>query len=79
MNLQPLQDLISVLGITHLVTFFATFLLASCLMIWRLEALLNRGLEGTALGTLIVPYASGLGNLVFVFYFGATGDHPRRS
>lgn len=36
-------------------------------MIWRLEAMFHHGLEGTALGTLVVPYCSGLGNLVFVF------------
>ncbi len=36
-------------------------------MVWRLESLLHRGLEGTALGTLVVPYCSGLGNLVFVY------------
>ena len=35
-------------------------------MIWRLEALLDHGLEGTALGTLVMPYCSGLGNLIFV-------------
>ncbi|MBI4625220.1 MAG: sodium:calcium symporter [Verrucomicrobia bacterium] len=38
----------------------------SLLMIWRLEALLEHGLEGTALGTLVMPYCSGLGNLIFV-------------
>lgn len=43
------------------------FLLASYLMIWRLEVLADSGFEGTVLGTLIMPYCSGLGNLVFVF------------
>lgn len=64
--MQPLQDLVSTMGITHPVTFTVTFLLASWLMIWRLEAVLQQGLQGTALGTLVVPYCSGLGNLVFV-------------
>ena len=36
-------------------------------MIWRLEAMSDRGLEGTVLGTLIMPYCSGLGNLVFAY------------
>lgn len=63
----PLQDLINTMDIAHPVTFTVMFLLGSGLMIWRLEAMLNHGLEGTALGTLIVPYCSGLGNLVFVF------------
>lgn len=66
-GMHPLSDLIEIMDIGHPATFTVTFLLASWLMIWRLEALLQRGLEGTALGTLIVPYCSGLGNLVFVF------------
>ncbi len=52
------------------------FLLASFLMIWRLEVLADSGFEGTVLGTLIMPYCSGLGNLVFVFLMirqGGTG------
>lgn len=61
------RDLIDRLDIAHPITFTVTFLLASWLMVWRLEALLHRGLEGTALGTLVVPYCSGLGNLVFVY------------
>ena len=42
------------------------FLGVSLLMVWRLEAMLDHGLEGTALGTLLMPYCSGLGNLIFV-------------
>src|SRR6185369_704322 len=38
----------------------------SLLMLWRLESMLSSGLEGTALGTLLLPYCSGLGNLIFV-------------
>src|ERR1700712_1531685 len=29
--------------------------------------MMEHGLEGTALGTLVMPYCSGLGNLLFVF------------
>lgn len=36
-------------------------------MIWRLEAMSADGFEGTILGTLIMPYCSGIGNLIFVF------------
>ena len=36
-------------------------------MIFRLEKMSKRGVEGTVLGTLCMPYLSGLGNLVFVF------------
>jgi len=42
-------------------------------MIWRLEALSNRGFRGTVLGTLIMPYCSGLGNLIFAYISGRAG------
>lgn len=44
----------------------AAFLLSSLIIIWRLELMSNRGVEGTVLGTLFMPYFSGLGNLIFV-------------
>lgn len=47
--------------------FVALFLVGSLLMLWRLEAMSARGFEGTVLGTLVMPYCSGLGNLVFAF------------
>lgn len=43
------------------------FIAASTLMIWRLERLSAGGVEGTVLGNLVMPYLSGLGNLLFVF------------
>lgn len=43
------------------------FLAASLLIIWRLEVLSGRGVEGTVLGTLFMPYFSGLGNLLFIW------------
>ncbi len=49
------------------------FLVASFLMIWRLEALSQRGFKGTVLGTLVMPYCSGLGNLIFACILGRTG------
>ena len=51
--------------------FLLLFLAASFLMIWRLEALNAAGLEGTVLGTLVMPYCSGIGNLIFAFVLGA--------
>ncbi|MDQ8195908.1 sodium:calcium symporter [Coraliomargarita sp. SDUM461004] len=45
----------------------ALFLLSSLLIIWRLELMSNRGVEGTVLGTLFMPYFSGLGNLIFIW------------
>lgn len=43
------------------------FLAGSLLMLWRLEHLSQIGIGGTVLGTLVMPYCSGIGNLVFVF------------
>jgi cation:H+ antiporter len=53
--------------------FLALFLVASLLMIWRLEAMTARGFEGTVLGTLVMPYCSGMGNLIFAFILGQSG------
>jgi cation:H+ antiporter len=47
--------------------FLAIFIAASLLLIWRLEAMSADGFEGTVLGTLIMPYCSGIGNLIFAF------------
>lgn len=52
--------------------FLALFLAASFLMIWRLEAMSADGFEGTVLGTLVMPYCSGMGNLIFAFILGQT-------
>jgi cation:H+ antiporter len=62
----PLPEIIDGLGLASVWTYLVLFLGASWVMIWRLEALLDHGLEGTALGTLVMPYCSGLGNLLFV-------------
>ena len=51
--------------------FIALFMTSSFLMIWRLEAMGKSGFEGTVLGTLVMPYCSGLGNLIFAFVLGA--------
>ncbi len=64
--MNPLAETIEAAGLANVWTYLALFLGASLLMIWRLEALLEHGLEGTALGTLVMPYCSGLGNLFFV-------------
>ena len=42
-------------------------------MIWRLEVMSSRGFEGTVLGTLVMPYCSGLGNLIFAIILGRSG------
>ncbi|EEF60416.1 sodium/calcium exchanger membrane region [Pedosphaera parvula] len=53
--------------------FLVLFLLASFLMIWRLENMAKSGLEGTILGTLVMPYCSGIGNLIFAYVLGRQG------
>ena len=53
--------------------FVALFLAASLVMIWRLEAMSARGFEGTILGTLVMPYCSGMGNLIFAFILAQAG------
>lgn len=75
--MNPLAEAIDTFGLTSVWTYLALFLAASLLMIWRLEALLDHGLEGTALGTLVMPYCSGLGNLLFVGIIAARGDPGR--
>src|SRR4051794_23838011 len=46
-------------------------------MIWRLESLGASGIEGTVLGTLVMPYCSGLGNLIFAYVLGKSGGDSR--
>src|SRR5215831_3075592 len=53
--------------------FLGLFIAASFLMIWRLEVMSESGVEGTVLGTLVMPYCSGIGNLIFAFVLGAKG------
>jgi cation:H+ antiporter len=53
--------------------FLGLFVAASFLMIWRLEAMNASGVEGTVLGTLVMPYCSGIGNLLFAFVLGLKG------
>ncbi len=53
--------------------FLAVFLVASFLMLWRLEVLSAKGFEGTVLGTLVMPYCTGMGNLIFAFILGRNG------
>lgn len=53
------------------------FIAASFVMIWRLGAMERKGLEGTILGTLVMPYASGFSNLIFAFVLGRSGGNGR--
>jgi cation:H+ antiporter len=47
--------------------FVGVFLAASLLTIWRLESMSAGGLDGTVIGTLVTPYMTGMGNLIFAF------------
>jgi cation:H+ antiporter len=53
--------------------FLGVFIAASALIIWRLEVMNDGGFEGTVLGTLIMPYCSGIGNLILAFVLGRKG------
>lgn len=53
------------------------FLLSSFLMIWRLGIMEGKGFEGTVLGTLVMPYCSGLSNLLFAFILGQKGGDSK--
>lgn len=72
----PTDFLDDTLGLAHPLTYLALFLAASLLLVWRLEAMLDRGLEGTALGAIVMPLCSGLGNLFFVAVAREQGVPP---
>lgn len=51
------------------------FVAASLMMIWRLHAMESKGFEGTVLGTLIMPYCSGFGNLIFAYVMSSAASN----
>jgi cation:H+ antiporter len=53
------------------------FLAASLMMIWRLHEMESKGFEGTVLGTLIMPYCSGFGNLIFAYVMSGAASNGR--
>ena len=63
--MEAVHQTIALLGAFAPMTCMLLFLLASLLVIWRLEALSGQGVEGTVLGTLFMPFCSGMGNMVF--------------
>jgi cation:H+ antiporter len=65
--MNPIPGWFSDLGLDDPITYAALFLASSLFILWRLESIMDRGFEGTALGTLVMPLCSGLGNLLFVF------------
>jgi len=65
--MELIHETISSLGAFAPYVCVALFLLASLLVVWRLEVLSGQGVEGTVLGTLFMPFCSGMGNLVFAW------------
>ena len=58
-------QMISTLGAAAPMVCVGLFLLASLVVVWRLEVLSDQGVEGTVLGTVFMPFCSGMGNIVF--------------
>lgn len=63
--MQFFYESISALGAFAPYACIILFLLASLLVVWRLEVLSGQGVEGTVLGTIFMPFCSGMGNIVF--------------
>lgn len=61
----------------QLLFYVGIFLAASLLMIVSTELMGKRGLEGTAIGTLVLPYCSGAPNIIFVIVLTLQGGSGR--
>ena len=64
---------ISALGAFAPYACIGLFLAASALIVWRLEILAGQGVEGTVLGTIFMPFCSGMGNMVFAIVMARNG------
>lgn len=73
MDMQFIHNQISSLGGMAPAACILLFLLASLLVVWRLEALSGQGVEGTVLGTIFMPFCSGMGNIVFALVMARSG------
>lgn len=63
--MEMIHETISSLGTFAPYAAVVLFLLANLLVLWRLEVLSGQGVEGTVLGTIFMPFCSGMGNIVF--------------
>lgn len=72
--MHPVKPFIDTFGAFGPWLLLALFIVSSILMIWRLEHMTETGVEGTVLGTLVMPYCSGIGNLIFVFVAFRSGQ-----
>ncbi len=68
-----IHEAISSLGVFAPYAALSLFLLANLLVVWRLEVLSRQGVEGTVLGTIFMPFCSGMGNLVFAWVLARNG------
>jgi cation:H+ antiporter len=75
--MNPLPGWLTDLGLDDPAIYALLFLGASLFILWRLESIMDRGFEGTALGTLVMPLCSGLGNLLFVLIVARTDTPPQ--
>lgn len=66
-----INNLITLCGWAAPLVCVLLFLMASLLVVWRLEVLSDKGVEGTVLGTLFMPFCSGMGNIVFALVLAA--------
>lgn len=64
-SMEVVHEIISSLGVFAPYACVSLFLLANLLIVWRLEVLSGQGVEGTVLGTIFMPFCSGMGNMVF--------------
>jgi len=63
--MEVIHETISALGAFAPYACLVLFLIASLLVVWRLEVMSRQGVEGTVLGTIFMPFCSGMGNFVF--------------
>ncbi|MBI9088924.1 MAG: hypothetical protein JEZ12_06900 [Desulfobacterium sp.] len=50
------------------------FMASSLIMIWRLNAVEEKGFEGTMVGTIVMPFCSGFANLAFALVMAGSKD-----
>jgi len=70
MQLSHVVEILKTPGPVH---FLILFFIVQFIMIKKLSSLESKGLEGTVVGTLIMPYCSGVSNLIFAIVLGRSG------
>jgi cation:H+ antiporter len=70
----PFAPYLKILILSNPWLMITCFLVASFLMINRLNAVEKNGFEGTIVGTLVMPYFSGFPNLCFAYLMARSGS-----